>query len=238
MLHKWKATQVVTKQLSLPLLAWQASSKASSTGHYLELLLKQKSNDNNLLLWRRVVGEWLMTVALRKSPSRINERLFTYRGNPFSPFLICRKNLYACDQQNAWNENPNPVLAQALNSPGHEPKPGWVMERDTPHRHTELRCIMTSSSCLTSPATSHIDLSFPSPAFSTTRVPALNPWDYPAGVELSVPWFQPKPPLKALVRLYDFSKWIWSYREESDTFTGPEAAQLCWVHTAPSLDVS
>lgn len=158
------------------------------------------------------------------------------------PFLslpnMQKKNLYACDQQNAWNENPNPVLAQALNSPGHEPKPGWVMERDTPHRHTELRCIMTTSSCLTSPVTSHIDPSFPSPAFSTTRVPPLNPWDYPAGVELSVPWFQPKPPSKALVRLYDFSKWIQSYREESDTFTGPEAAQLCWVHTAPSLDAS
>lgn len=176
MLHKWKATQVVTKHLSLPLLAWQASPKASSTERYLELLLKQKSNENNLLLWRRVRGEWLMTMAPRKSPSRVTERLFTYRGNPFSPFLMCRNYLYACDQQNAWNENPNPALAQALNSPGHEPKPGSVMERDTPHRHTELRCSMTTSSCLPSPVTSHTDFSFPSPAFSTTEPMRISCW--------------------------------------------------------------
>lgn len=123
MLHKWKATQVVTKQLSLPLLAWQASPKANSTGHYLELLLKQKSNDNNLLLWR-VVGEWLMTVALRKSPSRINERLFTYRGNPFSPFLICRKKPICL-----WPAKCMKRKSQPCPCPGSEFTRSWAQTR-------------------------------------------------------------------------------------------------------------
>lgn len=67
-------------------------------------------------------------------------------------------------------------------------------------------------------------------AFGTTRygVPQLNAWGYPASVKLSVLWLQPEPPSKALVRRYHFSDGIWSYHEEFDTSTGPEAVQLCW----------
>lgn len=163
--------------------------------------------------------------------SRTTGGLCTYDRNCLSPASIRRNDLYACNQQNAWNENPSPVPvrlhthqltspSQSQLSKGTHVTHGALMYYDhlflPPHTGNITCSPFTSFSC-----------SFLL-AFGTARykVPQLNAWGSPASTKLSVLWFQPKPPAKALMRRYHFSEGIWSYCEEFDTFTGPEAARL------------
>ena len=128
--------------------------------------------------------------------------------------------------------------SQLCPCPGSEFTRSWAQARVSYLKgHTSRTAQMYYDHLLLPPLTGNITLSpFISlscsflVAFGTTRygVPQLNTWGSPASVKLLVLWLQPKCPSKALIRQYRFSEGIWSYCKEFDTFTGPEAAQLCW----------